>query len=1699
MINLGRLSLILLTSIVSVFSLQAQMKNGSTTLYGNEWLHDGQQYYKFQINTDGYYRVDLSALRAAGFDTGITGADLRLYRNGVQIPIETSNEGLWTEGDFLRFVGSKNKSELDTYLYPNGQSDIVNTDASLYSDNANYFLTLENSSTALRTRIIPNDQVNLPTQTEIVRINKKLSWADRINRVYEYVASGRTYDALSDSKFFGGKGMTVDLPNKTVNFIVDDLAQVNGEMPIISYRGATNIGDFLLRLGHNITIHLNGNLIDSVVRSFPDQIYINRTFKDKNQLISQGENSITINGSYATDDLYLGQVMITYPSNTISKGAAAVQFELLDPENNTYLDFITSDVTLANPCIMDSVGNWRINGVIDGNHVKFNIPAAFAKGRLFFYPVVSDVTGNQGKRVILNDFKNINGNYIIISNKKFISDPLDPIGQYKAYRESAIGGNYRVQVVDIDELYNSFIYGNDYNPLAIKNFINYLSIANPDKTRLFYLLGHGRAYNELRFGDELQTAISQGLTLPTMGDIGSDNMLASSLFDRIDMVAGIGRLPILESKEILTYLNKVKSRDLAYIPTGKSEDNTWMKNVIQLNGGKVGEQDQVQIENSQLQAAQIFTNNKFAGFNTIFKKNTSDPIGTLSAAYYEKVNEGASIVDYFGHGTTIRLEIPVEQPGSYKNNPRLPILFIKGCKAGNIHQIFNTLPGNVLYNTGFEKDGFAAVIGSAGDALISSLALISYNFYNHLGGDMYGQPLGLIVSKSVSNPNINWRHEAFQQTYAGDPALIISPLEGPDYTIDRKSVKVTPEILSSKDEEFSINFTILNIGSKMSDDTLNYVLYYKNDKNQIIDSLANRIINPASSEKVTATFSLNKNAGAVSRVHIILDPKNNVAEHILPMAEMNNEYLDDNGKPGVPIYLKTSQLFCVYPAAYAIVDSNRVILNGFSNEINYGDYSYHFSMDTTDQFNSPLLITNTIIGKPGHLEYSPDIILEPGVVYFWRISRDSISPLEPASVAISSFTYYPGENGFAQLHNGQFRQNQNTRLSIEGPGNHIEFGKRPFYFNYTNGLTTPENWDNLGGYREDKIINAMKANRYLYFYKEGALALFWYKRDSLFYAFQPGFTGYGSSDVENYTGVKYYLFYESGNRASRIALVNMIEQTMAPDDIFMLTTINDAEFPDLHTEQWAEDSLYNNGKNIFNVLEKYGARFVRNISTQAVPYSIIVDKKDGVIDEQLSYEKEFHVVEATIIADSHSGATEQVFGPAAAWDKFELIKRDSIRKNDVVEIKLTAQHAFDPSLNVEFNYKMDAFNNHFIQDLSAIDAATYPYIKMRLTFIDGLYSDYNAKFDGIVRLKFSSTQLPEAAILAEGKLSQDTLTQGKSVHLMVGAKNIGKLQMDSMLVAYTFNYGANNSEKTLKRYGVLKKAETDHYSIDLDTRNVSGITKLIIDLNPDNDQPELSHVNNLIIQNIYVQTDKENPLVDVTFDGDHILDGDIVSSKPFIKINVRDENKYFALDDSSLFELIITDPADSVSTIKMNDPNVRFIPADKDNLGTENVAMIEYRPTFTIEGDYKIEVKARDRSGNNSGQYDYTRAFKVILKKTVSDLFNYPNPFSNATRFVYTLTGNEMPTTYKIQIMSVSGKIVREITQAEIGPLKIGKHMTDYVWNGTDQYGDKLANGVYLYRLVMKDQNKKVYDKFNLDASTDVYFDGGWSKLVIIR
>ena len=71
-----------------------------------------------------------------------------------------------------------------------------------------------------------------------------------------------------------------------------------------------------------------------------------------------------------------------------------------------------------------------------------------------------------------------------------------------------------------------------------------------------------------------------------------------------------------------------------------------------------------------------------------------------------------------------------------------------------------------------------------------------------------------------------------------------------------------------------------------------------------------------------------------------------------------------------------------------------------------------------------------------------------------------------------------------------------------------------------------------------------------------------------------------------------------------------------------------------------------------------------------------------------------------------------------------------------------------------------------------------------------------------------------------------------------------------------------------------------------------------------------------------------------------------------------------------------------------------------------------------------------------------------------------------------------MPQNIRIQVLTVTGKIVKDITKADLGPLHIGRNITEYKWDGTDQYGQKLANGIYLYR-VITNQNGNSLEKFN--------------------
>jgi hypothetical protein len=191
-------------------------------------------------------------------------------------------------------------------------------------------------------------------------------------------------------------------------------------------------------------------------------------------------------------------------------------------------------------------------------------------------------------------------------------------------------------------------------------------------------------------------------------------------------------------------------------------------------------------------------------------------------------------------------------------------------------------------------------------------------------------------------------------------------------------------------------------------------------------------------------------------------------------------------------------------------------------------------------------------------------------------------------------------------------------------------------------------------------------------------------------------------------------------------------------------------------------------------------------------------------------------------------------------------------------------------------------------------------------------------------------------------------------------------------------------------------------------------------------------------------------------------------------------------------------PDNTLKNFYFDGNTMEFIPATQTG-SLNNTASVNLKPVFDQDGDYELIVSGKDMSQNQAGTMQYRVAFQVINKPMISNMLNYPNPFTTSTAFVFTVTGSEVPQNLRIQILTVTGKVVRDITKEELGPIHIGRNITEYKWDGTDQFGQKLANGIYLYR-VITNLNGHSLDKYKgPDDNTDKYFNKGYGKMVLIR
>ncbi len=131
-------------------------------------------------------------------------------------------------------------------------------------------------------------------------------------------------------------------------------------------------------------------------------------------------------------------------------------------------------------------------------------------------------------------------------------------------------------------------------------------------------------------------------------------------------------------------------------------------------------------------------------------------------------------------------------------------------------------------------------------------------------------------------------------------------------------------------------------------------------------------------------------------------------------------------------------------------------------------------------------------------------------------------------------------------------------------------------------------------------------------------------------------------------------------------------------------------------------------------------------------------------------------------------------------------------------------------------------------------------------------------------------------------------------------------------------------------------------------------------------------------------------------------------------------------------------------------------------LDSYRLGSIQYPLQNVPEGKNTIRVRAWD-SFDNSGSAE--TAFQVASsdRLTVTDVFNYPNPFGGSgTEFTFRQNQTE-PLNVTVKIFTVAGRLIR--TLDAYAP---GDSFVRVPWDGRDRDGDVIANGVYLYKLIVR-------------------------------
>lgn len=229
-------------------------------------------------------------------------------------------------------------------------------------------------------------------------------------------------------------------------------------------------------------------------------------------------------------------------------------------------------------------------------------------------------------------------------------------------------------------------------------------------------------------------------------------------------------------------------------------------------------------------------------------------------------------------------------------------------------------------------------------------------------------------------------------------------------------------------------------------------------------------------------------------------------------------------------------------------------------------------------------------------------------------------------------------------------------------------------------------------------------------------------------------------------------------------------------------------------------------------------------------------------------------------------------------------------------------------------------------------------------------------------------------------------------------------------------------------------------------------------------------VNTVMIGGINENAAEDNigPVINLFMNDENFVSGGITNESPTLLAKMEDENGINTASGIGHDIIAILD-GDETNPIVLND----YYQTEVDDY---QKGVLSFPLRDLESGLHTLTLKAWDVYNNSSTSEIQFIVFDEDQELVINNVLNYPNPFVNYTEFWFNHNSSES-LDVSIQIFTVSGKLVRTLNGQTTSGIRTTSSLSrDIVWDGRDDFGDKIGKGTYVYKLTVRSNllNKKV-------------------------